>query len=277
MTKRLLSILLAITMIACTKNETETSIDNGSDSQPEIVYTDVDIPNSTVKIRMVLVKAGSFMMGASTEQVQFAQSNEKPVHKVILTEDYYIAETPITQAQFKAVMGYDNSEFPYGDNYPSEWIGFSDAQNFCQKLTELTGKVFMLPSEAQWEYAARGGHMMESNQTMYAGNDSLPNVAWYNTNSNGHTHPVKSKQPNILGIYDMSGNVVEWCSDRYDTYESYTQTDPHGPDIGSYRVVRGGCWNSDADECRVSARHGVQANRSRWTGEFGMRVVMLSE
>ena len=268
--------MMPFLLMACDKTDTQTN-DQQEDPphQEESAYFDITIPNTDIVFRMIYVKAGSFIMGATTEQASYAQNNEKPSHKVTLTEDYYIAETEVTQAQYIAVMGYNNSEFQYGVNYPAEYISFSDAKFYCQKLSELTGYTFMLPSEAQWEYAARGGHRMTDSQFVFSGDNDAENVAWYNDNSNGTTHPVKSKAPNILGIYDMSGNVLEWCDDRYASYESYPQTDPHGPSIGSERVIRGGCWTNDAKGCRITSRHKSFTDRSRWSGEYGMRVIMI--
>ncbi len=271
--KRILLLLLTLLFVACEKVETTTN--NTEPQEEETSYIDVTIPNTNNVFRMILVKAGTFTMGATAEQSSYALNNEKPSHKVILTEDFYIAETEVTQAQFQAVMGYNNSEFQYGGNYPAEWIGFNDANYYCQKLSELTGYSFMLPSEAQWEYAARGGHKSSEQQYVYAGDNDANNVSWHTTNSSNHTHPVKSKNPNVLGIYDMSGNVLEWCSDRYSSYESYTQTDPHGPSIGSYRVIRGGGWNSPQEDCRITRRSESSDDRPRWTGEYGMRVIMI--
>lgn len=139
-----------------------------------------------------------------------------------------------------------------GDNLPVESVSYEDVKTFITKLNEKTGKTFRLPTEAEWEYAARGGK--KSKGYKYSGSNNIDDVAWYYGNSNNKTHPVKTKRPNELGIYDMSGNVWEWCSDNYGAYSSSSQTNPTGPSSGSYRVDRGGSWHYNAGSCRVSTR-----------------------
>ena len=148
-------------------------------------------------------------------------------------------------------MGNNPSKFK-GDNIPVEQVSYEDVQEFITKLNQKTGKTFRLPTEAEWEYAARGGN--KSKGYKYSGSNNLNDVAWYDGNSNSKTHPVKTKQANELGLYDMSGNVWEWCSDWYGVYSSSSQTNPQGPNSGSYRVLRGGGWFNDARYCRVSNR-----------------------
>ena len=139
-------------------------------------------------------------------------------------------------------------------NLPVEQVSWDDCQQFIKKLNALTGKNFRLPTEAEWEFAARGGN--QSRHFQYSGSNNLDDVAWYYDNSNSKTHPVGTKQPNELGLYDMSGNVWEWCNDWCGDYSSYAQTDPKGPSNGSYRVCRGGGWGSNAGDCRSSGRNG---------------------
>lgn len=141
-----------------------------------------------------------------------------------------------------------------GDNLPVEQVSWNDCQVFIQKLNQLTGKQFRLPTEAEWEYAARGGH--KSRGYKYAGGNNIDLVAWYTGNSGNETHTVATKQANELGVYDMSGNVWEWCSDRYGDYQSSSQSDPQGPSSGSDRVNRGGSYYLSAGSCRVSYRYG---------------------
>ena len=203
-----------------------------------------------VSFKMVYVEGGTFTMGCTGEQGGDCDSDEKPTHRVTLP-GYYMGETEVTQALWKAVMGSNPSYFK-GDNLPVEGVSWNDCQEFIRKLNQLTGKTFRLPTEAQWEYAARGGN--KSNGYKYAGGNSVGNVAWYGDNSSSQTHPVKSKQPNELGLYDMSGNVWEWCSDWYGSYGSAAQTNPQGPSSGSTRVLRGGSWYTYAWVCRVSRR-----------------------
>ena len=201
-------------------------------------------------IEMVKVEGGTFMMGATSE-MKNPNSNEKPVHQVTLTNDYYMGKYEVTQALWQAVMGSNPSEYK-GDNLPVETVSWNDCQKFISKLNSLTGRMFRLPTEAEWEYAARGGK--ESRGYQYSGSSNISDVAWYDENSGSKTHPVGTKQANELGIYDMTGNVWEWCSDWYSSYSSSSQTNPTGSDSGSARVSRGGGWNCNASYCRLSVR-----------------------
>lgn len=203
-----------------------------------------------VSFTMIAVQGGTFTMGATAEQGSDADDWEKPTHKVTLS-DYMIGETEVTQELWKAVMGTNPSYFS-GTQNPVEVVSWEDCQNFIAKLNAMTGKKFRLPTEAEWEFAARGGN--KSNGFKYSGSGSIDKVAWYDDNSSRKTHPVKQKQANELGIYDMSGNVWEWCQDWYGRYSSSAQTNPTGPSSGSLRVCRGGGWNLDATDCRVSYR-----------------------
>ena len=201
-------------------------------------------------IEMVKVEAGTFMMGATSE-MKDSYGWEKPVHQVTLTNDYYMGKYEVTQALWQAVMGSNPSEYK-GDNLPVETVSWNDCQKFISKLNSLTGRMFRLPTEAEWEYAARGGK--ESRGYQYSGSSNISDVAWYDENSGSKTHPVGTKQANELGIYDMTGNVWEWCSDWYSSYSSSSQTNPTGSDSGSARVSRGGGWNCNASYCRLSVR-----------------------
>jgi len=162
-----------------------------------------------------------------------------------------MGETEVTQALWKAVMGSNPSNWK-GDNLPVESVSWNDCQEFIRKLNQLTGRNFRLPTEAEWEFAARGGN--QSYGYKYAGSNSIGSVAWYTDNSGSKTHAVKGKSPNELGLYDMSGNVYEWCSDWKGSYGSGSQTNPKGPSSGSSRVFRGGSWYNLARYCRVSYR-----------------------
>ncbi|MGM9839245.1 MAG: formylglycine-generating enzyme family protein [Sodaliphilus sp.] len=210
---------------------------------------------------MVRVEGGTFTMGATSEQGSDAYSVEKPTHQVTLSS-YMIGKTEVTQALWEAVMGKSVSQiasengwstYGVGSNYPMYDISYEDCKVFISKLNAITGKNFRFPTEAEWEFAARGGN--NSRGYKFSGSNTLSNVAWYKDNSSSTTHPVASKAPNELGIYDMSGNVYEWCSDWYGDYSSSSQYNPTGPNSGSYRVIRGGCWYVDA-HCRVSYRYG---------------------
>ncbi len=192
-----------------------------------------------VSFEMVHVEGGTFRMGATSEQEDDADSDEKPVHSVTLSS-YYIGKTEVTQALWQAVMGSNPSNFK-GADLPVECVSWNDCQEFIKKLNRLTGRNFRLPTEAEWEFACRGGN--NSRGYKYSGSNDIDNVAWYDGNSGDQTHPVGTKAPNELGIYDMSGNVWEWCSDWYADYTSYSQTNPKGSQSGSYRVNRGGSWD----------------------------------
>ena len=201
-------------------------------------------------IEMVKVEAGTFMMGATSE-MKNPYDDEKPVHQVTLTNDYYMGKYEVTQALWQVVMGKNPSYFK-GDNLPVNYVRWKDCQRFISKLNSMTGRKFRLPTEAEWEYAARGGKKSRGYQ--YSGSSNISDVAWYDGNSGDKTHPVGTKQANELGIYDMTGNVWEWCSDWYSSYSSSSQTNPTGSDSGSARVSRGGGWNCNASYCRLSVR-----------------------
>lgn len=203
-----------------------------------------------VSFEMVRVEGGTFRMGATSEQEDEADSNEKPVHSVTLSS-YYIGKTEVTQSLWQAVMGSNPSNYK-GSDLPVECVSWNDCQEFIQKLNRLTGRNFRLPTEAEWEFACRGGN--NSRGYKYSGSNDIDNVAWYWDNSGEKTHPVGTKAPNELGIYDMSGNVWEWCADWYGDYSSGAQTNPTGPYGGSLRVGRGGCWFNDVSYCRSSIR-----------------------
>jgi formylglycine-generating enzyme required for sulfatase activity len=198
-------------------------------------------------IEMVFVEGGEFIMGD-------AELEDAPPHKVTVSS-FYIGKYPVTQAQWEAVMGNNPSEFKNCENCPVENVSWYDCQGFIQKLNAKTGKTYRLPTEAEWEYAARGGK--RSKGYKYAGSNEIEAVAWYGGNSNDKTHPVGQKKPNELGIYDMTGNVWEWCCDWYGEsyYNSSPGNNPKGPESGRYRVLRGGSWGNFAESCLVAGRN----------------------
>jgi len=200
-----------------------------------------------VSFKMVAVNGGTFRMGSAD-----GDSDESPVHSVTLS-DYYIGETEVTRELWQVVMGSNLSRFTGDLQYPVDMVSWDDCQIFIGKLNELTNGNFRLPTEAEWEYAARGGN--KSRGYKYSGSDNIGIVAWYDGNSGNTTHAVKTKSPNELGIYDMSGNVWEWCEDWYGDYSSVAQTNPKGASSGSYRVSRGGSRVNDASGCRCAIRH----------------------
>ena len=221
-----------------------------------------------ISIDMVRVEAGTFTMGA-TPEMKKPYNYEKPPHSVTLTNDYYIGKYEVTQALWKAVMGNNPSYFK-GDNLPVEKVSWDDCQEFISKLNRITGKTFRLPTEAEWEYAARGGNKSRGYQ--YSGSNNLSDVAWYFDNSRKKTHAVGTKQPNELGIYDMSGNVWEWCQDRYGEYNSSSLVNPTGANSGSDRVYRGGGWCFSARFCRSSFR--LSATPAYRVIDLGLRLVL---
>ena len=229
-----------------------------------------------VRFTMVYVNSGTFTMGATSEQGSDVWDDEKPAHSVTVG-DFWIGETEVTQALWQAVMGRNPSEFK-GRNRPVENVSWNDCQSFVKKLNSLlssklpAGRKFRLPTEAEWEFAARGGN--RSGHYKFSGSNDIGSVAWYLDNSGSTTHDVKTKNSNELCIYDMTGNVWEWCQDWFASsyYGNSPQTNPTGPSSGSGRVYRGSCWGSDAKYCRVSNRCGIdQAD----TVEFlGLRLAL---
>lgn len=217
---------------------------------------------------MVYVSGGTFTMGGTSEQGSDAESDEKPTHNVTLSS-YYICKYEVTQALWRAVMGSTPSYFK-GDNLPVEQVSWNECQTFINRLNSYTGRNFRLPTEAEWEFAARGGNY--SRHYKYSGSNYISDVAWYDDNSGNRTHPVGTKQPNELGLYDMSGNVCEWCSDWYGSYSSYSQSNPTGPNSGSFRVDRGGSWGNFAGSCRSSRRGNYAPGNS--LHDLGLRLVL---
>ena len=224
-------------------------------AQTPITNSDnVSIPvKNGISIDMVRVEAGTFIMGA-TPEMESPFDWEKPTHQVTLTNDYYIGKYEVTQALWQAVMDNNPSYFK-GDDLPVEMVSWDDCQEFISKLNIITGKTFRLPTEAEWEYAARGGNKSRGYQ--YSGSNNLSDVAWYEDNSGKKTHAVGSKQSNELGIYDLSGNVWEWCQDWLTPYSSSSQVNPTGANSGPGRVYRGGSWTNNAvkycsSSCRIS-------------------------
>ena len=238
----------------------------------------MDITVNGVTFTMVRVEGGTFTMGATAEQTD-ALDWEKPAHQVTLSP-YYIGQTEVTQALWEAVMGEtptsDGNQwepvYGLGDNYPAYEISYDDVLSFISKLNNLTGRTFRMPTEAEWEYAARGGN--KSKGYLYSGGNTLGKVGWYQDNYSLETHPVAQKAANELGLYDMSGNVEEWCSDWFDDYSSSPQTNPTGPSTGSIRVLRGGGWDTSATFCRVTYRSNSSPSFRYYN--FGVRIALSS-
>ncbi len=264
-------VAFPLTILSCTSSAKKgASSEAPADSTSKEGTANEEKVSFTVKgvtFNMILVKGGTFDMGATDEQGTDAKADEKPVHSVTLS-DYYIAETEVTQALYEAVIG-SNPADSVGAELPVVLIEWGDADLFASKLSEITGRKFRLPTEAEWEYAARGGN--KSKGFKYAGSNNISDVAWFN-NIEGGSHTVKGKAPNELGIYDMSGNVDEYCADDYAPYSKDSQTDPKcelkdGGDV----TVRGGSFVSEASDCRVSRRG---SSRGYVFGSLGFRIAM---
>ena len=285
--KRLLLTLHTLVCVMLTTTQAQTSQGQGEQ------LSDTTITINGVSFKMIAVEGGTFTMGATDEQGIDAHKNEKPAHRVTLSS-YMIGETEVTQALWKAVMRSNPSEFK-GANQPVEQVSWSDCQTFIRKLNKKTGMKFRLPTEAEWEFAARGGN--KSKGYKFAGSNRLSDVAWYWQNSGDRylpgtdddydgnvvsrnycqPHEVAQKSPNELGLYDMSGNVREWCQDRYGDYGSSPQTNPTGASRGTEYVYRGGGCASGISGCRVSTRYFYTPNDYRSSlhlrySNFGLRL-----
>ena len=215
-----------------------------------------------VAVRMVVVESGTFMMGSN------AWENQSPPHQVTLS-GYRIGQTEVTQALWMAVMGNNPSNYCHEGTYnrPVECVSWEDCQRFITRLNELTGENFRLPTEAEWEFAARGGNL--SRGYSYSGSNNVGEVAWYSGNATRQRpYTVATKAPNELGIYDMSGNVAEWVNDWYDLYDldATPQTNPTGPETGYWRITRGGNWGTEAGPCSVASRLNRVSGASKYIG-----------
>ncbi|MEQ8702810.1 MAG: SUMF1/EgtB/PvdO family nonheme iron enzyme [Phaeodactylibacter sp.] len=224
------------------------------EEEPSKPPSNLPAPIQELERNMVEIKGGSFMMGCTAEQESDCSKREKPVHWVELSS-YRVGKYEVTQGQWEAVMGNNPSYFSGCSSCPVETVSWEDTQEFIRKLNQMTGGSYRLPTEAEWEYAARGGN--RSRGYKYSGSNNLGSVGWYTDNSGSETHPVGQKSPNELGLYDMSGNVYEWCSDWYDSdyYSSTPGRNPKGPGTGANRVRRGGSWIYGARYCRASNRY----------------------
>ena len=231
-----------------------------------------------VSFKMIEVVGGTFTMGHDSENGS-ANSTEEP-HTVTLTKNYSIGETEVTRELWQAVMDntptfWDKAEGDFSQR-PVEWVSWEDCQAFITKLNQLTGKNFRLPTETEWEYAARGGHRA-TERYKYSGSNDIDEVAWYVGNGpqgeTVYTNEVKTKKANELGIYDMSGNVWEWCNDWYKAnYYWETGVDPQGPAEGTQRVYRGGSWQNEAEACRAAKRMGIEPNEKY--SNIGLRLCL---
>ncbi len=222
---------------------------------------------------MVYVEGGTFTMGNTYLNTEWPNELEMPAHQVKLSS-YYIGRYEVTQAEWMAVMGFNPSVNQTDLNLPVEHVSWNECQVFIKELNRLTKKRFRLPTEAEWEFAARGGN--KSRGYTYAGSDNIDDVAWYYDNSHTtqytFTHIVGKKLPNELGLYDMSGNVLEWCQSWYARYSANAEVNPKGPTKGKSRCLRGGQVNYSKSCCHVSYR-GAQSP-SYYTDEVGFRLAL---
>lgn len=258
----LLAAVASMMMTACNSDKTEVSEDkNGV----------VTLTSKGVDYDLILVNAGNFNIGATSEMKDITPNEEQPMHQVTITKDYYIGKTEVTQELWEAVMGSNPSSIKEGKNLPVVNVSWEDCQKFVKKLCELTGKQFRLPTEAEWEYAARGG--AKSHTLQYSGSIYVERIAWYKSNSDLTLHPVGSMDKNELGFHDFSGNVWEWCQDAHATYPAEAQTNPCvAPDSTNTFVIRGGGWNSGRSDCRYTARKGVSGDFNN--ADIGLRLAM---
>jgi formylglycine-generating enzyme required for sulfatase activity len=221
---------------------------------------------NSIGMKLVLISAGEFLMGSAKADDPDAYEDEQPRHRVRISQPFYLGQTEVTQGQYRAVTGHNPSLFKASDDLPVENVSWNDAVAFCEKLNamekgSLAGAIYRLPTEAEWEYACRAG-----STTRYSfGNDaaSLGEFAWYFENTGGKTHPVGQKRPNAFNLFDMHGNVYEWCQDGYqaDYYRESPAADPPGPSRAWDRVIRGGCWDD-------LPRYARSAYRFRYTPGF---------
>jgi formylglycine-generating enzyme required for sulfatase activity len=241
-----------------------------------------EIKNS-IGMKLVLIPKGTFQMGSPIAE----KVNDDEEHQVTISKDYYLGATEVTQGQYEKVTGTNPSWFQksrvHGSDssrYPVEQVSWEDAVEFCKKLSDLpeekkAGRVYRLPTEAEWEYACRAG-----GKTAYSfgeSSESLGDYAWFSGNSNNQTHPVGEKKPNDWGLFDMHGNVWEWCSDWFGEYPKGAVSDPAGPIEGSKRVYRGGCCNIVAAFCRSAGRlRHYPSSRCFGNGSYGFRSALSS-
>ena len=220
---------------------------------------------NSVDIILAYIPAGSFMMGSPYDEP--GRQEDEFLHKVTITRPFRFSITEITQVQWQTVMGINRSQFK-GDSLPVEKISWKDAVLFCQKLSEKEGRIYRLPTEAEWEYACRAG-----STNRFAGSENIEQIAWYSKNSFNKTHHVGVKYPNAWGLYDMTGNVSEWCLDYYvPDYPEKSVSDPAGPAEGKYHVIRGGAWDSFLPGCRCAARSSAPV--SYQFKQTGFRLVL---
>jgi formylglycine-generating enzyme required for sulfatase activity len=255
-------MLLLIAFEGCSRTLDQSSTSDQS-STPESNSSPQETITNSIGMKLVLIPKGTFTMGSPSEEV--GGKNDEEQHQVTIGRDYYLGVTEVTQGQYEKVMGYNPSRFQKrvirksdSSMYPVENVSWEDAVEFCKKLSDLpeekkAGRVYRLPTEAEWEYACRAGS--KAAYSFGANSQLLGDYAWFEGNSADQTHPVGEKKANAWGLYDMHGNVWEWCSDWYGQYPKGAVSDPSGPSEGSTRVYRGGSWSLEAAICRSAIRY----------------------
>lgn len=267
-------LLLAILVIAtiAAKAQYPVEADTVAADSTAVKPVDTNIITITVKdltFEMVRVKGGTFTMGCSNAKDKDCYDNEFPAHEVTV-DSFAIGKLEVTQQLWVAVMEKNPSKWK-NDSLPVERVSWEKVQIFIDKLNRITGRTFRLPTEAEWEYAARGGEKSKNHK--YAGcSQDLGSYAWYGPNADSHTHKVGRKKPNELGLYDMSGNVWEWCSDYLGAYTDNAQTNPKGPKHGDERILKGGCYSSPTRGCRITDRSNY--NPKLGYSYYGFRLAM---
>jgi formylglycine-generating enzyme required for sulfatase activity len=251
--------------------DTIESTENKNNTSKVVELSNLNLTVNNVTFTMVYVDGGTFTMGGTTEQGDDCDNNELPIHQVTLN-GFYVGETEVTRALWKAVRG-SNQDYNESDMRPVDFVSWNDCQLFIDKLNQLTGKSFRLPTEAEWEYAARGGN--RKSNFKFSGSNHLDEVAWYASNSDGRTHSVKGKRSNEIGLYDMSGNLCEWCADWHGYYSASPQTNPLGPSAGMYKILRGGSWANGPSYCRVSKRD--YASPDFKSSNVGFRLALIPD
>ena len=264
--------MMTVTYVGCKGQEGEGG--EGEEGGEEIVVEQPEtmtLKVGSAEFTLSRVEPGTFTIGPVPGDKDVTDE-EKPAHQVDLTKVFYIAQTEVTQELYTAVMGKNPSNFTGAKNLPVEQVTYDDAMEFCKRLSDSTGHTFTLPTEAQWEYAARGAQKAPATPELYSGSNNINEVSWYEENSNGKTHPVATKAPNALGLYDMTGNVWEWCQDLYGAYGDSSLSNPTGATSGDYYVYRGGSWYSYESNCRVSYRS--RNTPDYWSDKLGLRLVL---
>jgi formylglycine-generating enzyme required for sulfatase activity len=266
-------------LISCTGSSETNKAGISSESQSTLQLRDLPKITNSIGMKLVLIPKGTFTMGPTIEEKVLFGHEEQ--HEVTISQDYYLGVTEVTQAQYEKMMGKNPSYFQgakvgnANTDLPVENVSWDDAVEFCKKLSDLpeekkAGRVYRLPTEAEWEYACRSGS--KSAYSFGESSKSLGDYAWFDENSNGQTNPVGQKKPNAWGLYDMLGNVWEWCSDWYDEYPKGAVSDPTGPIKGSVRVYRGGSWRNVPAGCRSAGRR--RSAPSLRGDDLGFRVAL---